>query len=204
MKKIISMVLVLVMALSLMAGCGTKNNTTDPSGTVASTNGATPAPETNSQEVLEKIWKSFNEHAAEDEKFPVSGGDSENPTMDGPGKVDITNADTLGFTLNLAADLHKQIDEAASLMHAMNANTFTAAAYHVTKGTDLNKFVSTAAEGIKNTQWICGFPEHLVVATVYGEYVIVAYGAEAIIGQVKNEITAAYPEAVIAVDEPLE
>lgn len=189
MKKIMSMLLVLTMAVSLLAGCGEKN---DPA-----------AVKTSALEVLETIWASYNKNASDDMKIPVSGGNPEEPVMDGPGKVDVTNTDTLSFTLNLAADLHAKVDDAASMMHMMNANTFTAASYHVAAGTEISEFTAAAADGIKNTQWICGFPEQLVVATVNGEYVVVAYGAADLIGQFKNEIKAAYPEAVIAVDESL-
>lgn len=198
MKKIISMLLVLTMALALMAGCATKNDPT--TGTDASN---PVAEKTTAVEVLQKIWDSYNKNAGDEMKPPISGGNPEEPVMDAPGKVDVSNTDVLGFTLNLATDLHAKVDDAASMMHMMNANTFTVAAYHVVAGTDVKEFAATATDGIKKTQWICGFPEHLVVATVNGEYVITAYGATDLIEQFKNEIKAVYPEAVIAADESL-
>ena len=49
--------------------------------------------------------------------------------MDAPGKFDISKTEELGITLGLPEDLWDDIDDAASMVHMMNANTFTGAVY---------------------------------------------------------------------------
>ena len=95
------------------------------------------------------------------------------------------------------------IDGAASLMHAMNANTFTGAAYHVADAGNLDAFVAAMKGAIESNQWMCGFPEKLIIATLGEDYAVVAFGAADIIDNFKTKLTAAYPVTVIAVEEAL-
>ena len=66
------------------------------------------------------------------------------------------------------------MDEAASLVHMMNANTFTAAAYHATG--DTAELAQQLRDNIMQRQWMCGFPDKQVVAVV-DEYVVAVFGA---------------------------
>ena len=64
------------------------------------------------------------------------------------------------------------------MIHMMNANTFTGAAYHLTGDVSADEFADALKEGILAKQWICGMPDTLVVINVDGQYVIAAYGAD--------------------------
>lgn len=196
MKKLICMLLALTMALS-MAACRSNDNANTTEGT---TEGTTAAPEiqTSALEVLETIWNAYS-----DEKFAVMGGAADAYVDGAPGSVEVTNTDMLVYTLLLPEAQAAQIDEAASLMHAMMLNNFTAAAYHLTEGTDVAAFTAAVHEAISNNPWICGMPEQMLVAVIHGEYVVTAFGVNAAMDPFKTALTAAYPDAQIAYSEAI-
>ena len=155
MKKIISVLLIAMLVLSVV-GCA---------------KGSQTSAYADSKEVLTTVWSAF----AQADKFPVGGGDSENFVADGPGNFDITKTEELDVSLALPASQTANIEEAASMMHMMNSNMFTGAAYKVKEGTDVQAFANEYKTGINTRQWMCGFPEKFVVIEV-GNFVITAFG----------------------------
>lgn len=184
MKKTISLTLALVLALSL-AACG-KNSNTDSSADV-------PA---DANTLLTTVWDSYTD----DEKFPASGGDYTTPVEDAPGAVDISDADNLNYMLTLPVEDASKIDGAAALSHMMNANTFTCGALRVKNGDDAAKLAEDLRDAIQNKQWMCGFPDKLVIATL-GNYVVSVYGDEELVNTFRDKLQAAYSDAAIAYDE---
>jgi len=160
MKKFTALVLAAVLTLSL-AACGNK---TDDKGDQA----AAPA---SALDLLEKVWNSYTD----DEKFPAAGGDysEENIRENAPGVYDLTDRAVVNSSLGLPETA--MVDQAASLVHMMNLNTFTAAAYHCTD--DADALATALRDNIQQRQWVCGFPDKVAVAVV-GEYVVSVYGAE--------------------------
>lgn len=151
-------------------------------------------------ELLNTVWGSYGE----DEKFAVAGGDmsEENMSMDGPGKFGLEDADAVDASLGFpAADVDK-IDDAASIMHMMNANTFTCGAYHVKSAGDVDQVVADIKDNVMNRQWLCGFPDKLVVVTE-GDCVIAFFGENEIADTFKTKLTAAYPNAQVVVDDAI-
>ena len=185
MKKIFAMLLVAAMVLS-MAACGK-----DDKGKEAS--GDTPV------QVLTTVWDKF----ADDQKFAISGGDWDNSVMDAPGEFDATNAEALDSMLGFPQDKVEAIDAAASFMHMMNANTFTSGVYHVTNADDVSAVCDALKENIMNRQWMCGFPETLIIVTVDDNYVISAFGNGQIIETFKNKISGVYDNATVVYEESL-
>ena len=108
MKRILTMLLALAMVFSV-AACGKKSN-----------DGANDKP----VDVLTKVWDTYKD----DEKFAAGGGDANNMVMDGPGKYDVSDVEGLDAQLGFPQASVALIDDAASLVHMMNANTFTAGA----------------------------------------------------------------------------
>ena len=189
MKKLFSLLLAAAMILSL-AACGSKND-----GSAA--DGDQPA---TALELLEAVWSSY----AEDDKFAVSGGDmnEENMVDDAPGNFSVADGDTLDYMLGYpAADVDKLTD-AASLIHMMNANTFTAGAFHVASSSDVDSVVSDLKDNIMNRQWMCGFPDKLVILTL-GDYVVSCYGAEDLVDQFSGKVTETFADAAVACDEAI-
>lgn len=179
--------LALVMAVSLMA-CGKKDD--------GKNNADAPA---DSLALLTKVWDSYTD----DEKFPAAGGDYETSVDDAPGAFDPSNADNLNFLLTVPTEDASLIDDAASLMHMMNANTFTCGAFHVTSKDDVETVASDLRDAIQSKQWMCGFPDKLVVLT-YGEYVVALFGADDLVDDFVNTMTATYTGVQTACDEPIQ
>ncbi len=213
MKKKIALLLLTVMTMSLI-GCGEKDTTggNDDAGnkdTVVEDNAAddTQADDTSNDSasaesavgVLNSIWATYEE----DNKFAAGGGDSQNMVMDEPGAFDVTNTEELNATLGFPTDYADKIDDAASLMHMMNANTFTGGAYHVTNADDVTAVCDALKESIMNRQWMCGFPETLIIVVVDDNYVISAFGNGEIIETFKNKTTGAFSNATVVYEESL-
>ena len=182
MKKLIAMLLAVVLVAS-MAACG--NN----AGTAGDTQPKVEVPAT-ALEILEKVWSSYTD----DEKFPVFGGNqNENAVMDAPAKFDLTDTDGLTYTLLVPAEQAANIDDAASMIHMMNANTFSSAVFHV-KG-DVKAFAEAMYTAVSGNRWMCGMPEKLLVTIVGGEYVLVAFGLNDAMTPFQTKLAAAYPAA---------
>ena len=92
---------------------------------------------------------------------------------------------------------------AASLTHMMNANSFTCGAFHVKNSGDVSAVADALRQNVQNTQWMCGFPDKLVVLT-YGEYVVALFGADDLVDDFVNTMTATYTGVQTACDEPLQ
>ena len=125
--------------------------------------------------LLTAVWDAHSD----DEKFPAAGGDYENPVEDA-GKI----------------------DGAASLSHMMNANTFTCGAFHVTSKDDVETVASDLRDAIQSKQWMCGFPDKLVIFT-YDQYVVSLYGDEELVNTFRDKFTATYSDSTIAYDEAI-
>ncbi len=147
----------------------------------------------NPLDVLTNAWAAMGD----EEKFPIGGGDSANMVMGAPGAFDIANAEELDALLGLSADGAAKIDGAASLLHMMNANTFTCGAFSVVAGEDVSAFVTALKDNIQARQWMCGFPEKLVIVTI-DNVVVSMFGN----GQIVDSFTAKLGGTVV-VDEAI-
>ena len=92
------------------------------------------------------------------------------------------------------------VSEAASLLHAMNANTFTSGAFKVA---DAAAFTTAMQTAIQGNMWMCGFPEQLVIFTFGNEFVVYAFGNGELVANFQAKLAAAHPDAVLAVNEPI-
>ncbi len=149
--------------------------------------------------ILESVWALYTE----DEKFPAAGGDYDAMVDGAPGKAGLTNPENLSYLLTFPADDVAKLDGAASLMHMMNANTFTCGAYHVANSEDVAAVVEDIYAAITTKQWMCGFPEQLIIAT-NGNLIVAAFGNLDLITTFHEKLTAAdsgftfvYDEAIV-------
>ena len=182
MKKYISMLLALVMVFGLVAcGNNAQNETEAPAADAQA-----PA---STLEVMENIWALYTD----DEKFPVMGGNPEGGVMDAPANWDLAFAEGLTSFLMLSAEDVANIDEAATLIHMMNSNTFTGAVLHLKDGVDAAAFAATAKDGIVNGHFLCGAPEKVIVADMGGNYLLIALGVNDAMGPFEAKLAEAYP-----------
>ncbi len=183
MKKIVSMILIGLMT-AVLAGCGQKAAT--------STNSYNQA-----VEILDVIWDSV----PEENKFACFGGNVSSPEENKPGTLLATDTDSLGYMALWPESLNGNVDDAATLIHMMNANTFTGVCIKV-KGVKADEIVNTVEERITTNQFMCGFPEKLVIATS-GDYIFYAFGATDIISDFLEGVNKV-EGAAVKVDRPLE
>ena len=189
MKKMIALILTLVMVLSV-AACGSKEPApveTEPPVNVPGS----------ALEILENIWALY----ADDEKFPVMGGDMVNMVDGAPGAYGLEDTESLSYQLLVPADQAANIDEAASLFHGMMLNNFTCGAFHVTG--DADAFAAAMVNAVKGNQWMCGMPETMLVAVIGGEYVVMAFGINDAMNPFIAKLAEAYPDAVIVSNEAI-
>ena len=189
MKKIVALMLAFVLALGLTAcGGGNKGAETAKDDTEGKS----------AVQILEDVWAAY-----EGEKFAIAGGDYENMIIDAPGAVNVSDGETLDALLGFPAASAGLIDDGASMMHMMNQNTFTAGVYHVTKADDVQAVADAVKENIMNRQWMCGFPDDLVVYSVGTNYVAAVFGAEDIVDNFEESLEGYYASTKILYDEDL-
>ncbi len=180
MKKIIALLLVAVMAVAMFAACGGNEG------------GSNTNVEVTALEVLNTVWGKYEEA---DKLFPVMGGDGEDMIMDNPDKVD--ELDNLQYVMYVPAEEVINVTEAAFMQHAMNANTFSCSAMKLAEGVDLETFATTMKDTLLNNQWMCGFPEKLVVASVGADCVVIAFGVNDAMTPFQTKLAEAYADANI-------
>lgn len=165
MKRTIRLFLAILTAF-LVSGCG---GSQDPSG-------KDEAAEASAYEDALAVLDAVKGAYGEDELFAMYGGNQDAAVMDAPGKFDINSTEELQFTLGLPESQCANIDDAASMVHMMNGNIFTGAAYHLKDGVNRNDFADAVKTEILDRQWICGQPDTLLIIQVDASYVITAYG----------------------------
>lgn len=190
MKNIVR-ILAAAMAFVLLAGCG----------------GQPPMEETGEaapqyKDALEAL-NAITGVYKEGELFSLYGGDQENAVMDAPGKFDITKTEELNLVLGLPESEAANIEDAASMVHMMNANTFTGAAYRLKDGTDTEQFAEAVKDNILARQWMCGQPDTLVMIDAGGGYVITAFGEAEIMELFKTNALSALTGAEVIVETPI-
>lgn len=123
-------------------------------------------------EVLEAVAGAYKQ----EDQFAMYGGDQEHAVMDAPGSFDIRKTEELEAVLGLPSELADQLEDAASMVHMMNGNVFTGAAYRLRDNADKHAFAQAVQSALLKKQWMCGQPDTLAVWEVDGTYVITAYG----------------------------
>ena len=193
MKRIIALALVAVMVLSF-AACAKQNGengTTVPSD-------IQKGQANSALEILEKVWSKYST----DEKFPATGGSEKHMKEDMPGKFDVSDAEALDFELGFPKAKASEIDDAASLTHMLNQNNFSCGVYHVKSSGNAETLAGKMKENILARQWLCGFPEKLVILTV-GDYIVSVFGAAELINTFTEKLTSEYSSAKQLFDMPI-
>ena len=202
MKKLLALLLVGLMGL----GCAACSKTTSEGN--KEENKKEEISITDANEILTTVWDKFEDEDSDgnmyNDKFAIIGGHFENPVDNAPGKYDVAMAEDLEFQLCVPQDAIAKIDDAAAMIHMMNANTFTAGAFHVTEAADMDAFVSEVKERTVGNQWMCGFPDQLLIVTIGDNYVVSAFGNADTMKEFKAVLMAEYADAAkVVVEESL-
>ena len=203
MKKLLVLLLATAMTFACVA-CGNAENGENKGTTENETVKVEIA---DANEILTKTWDEYKASASQDIQFPIGGGYGESMVMDAPAKFDVTAEgakDMLIYSFCIPAEAIDMTDDVAAMMNMMMANNFTSAAYHVTDVANVETVVSGIKDATLNNQWMCGFPEKLIIVTVGEDYVVSAFGNGMVIDAFETAITTVYGDAaVVSVQENL-
>ena len=202
MKKILALILALTFVLAL-ASCGAKDDAketeTNANTTVDTTvdtdeyveeefvEDEVPAPTTDTGILLNNVWATYSE---DEMFFPMMG------------EFEITDAESIDATLGFPQAELDKITENYYLIHGMNANTFTGAAYKMADGVDSAALVEAIKTNIMGRRWMCGFPETLIIIEADG-CLITAFGNGEIIENFKTKTLDAIDGAALVLEEPI-
>ncbi len=185
-KKIIMSIIAIVLVVSIGAiavGCN---------------KGAPKIEVADSADVINKVLDTY----AEDKKFASMGGDMETPVDGKAGLMKLTDTETINYMLHTNDDLVAQTDEIASFVHAMNANTFTSGSFKLKDAATADTFCTSLKDSVLATQWMCGFPEKIVIFNVNGgDYVVYAIGNGEAVDYFKTQLTTVMGESAVLVTE---
>lgn len=181
-KRLVCLLIVIMFAVALCACAKEEGNKGSQTSQDAVTTPADDSTDENADKqegsldsvsVLSDVWATYGE----DEKFYGMGGDMNNMVENAPGLFSLEDKEALTATLLVQGDAVDMIDEAASLVHGMNLNVFTGAAFHLTDPANAEVFAKAMETNIINNQWMCGSPDQYVIYLVGEEHVVMAFGA---------------------------
>ena len=176
-----------------VAGDTTSADTTTEGGAIA-----VELPEGNTATtVLNNVWVKYSV----EQKFYAAGGDYDNAVENFAGDVPV-DSEFLTDKLLVPADQVANVAEAGSLRHGMNENNFTCGAFKLVEGADETAFVTAMQTAIQNNQWVCGFPEILLVMKAEG-VILVAFGHSDIVPTFQTNVTNAFAGAEVLVNEAI-
>jgi ornithine carbamoyltransferase len=211
-KKIAAILLVGLMITSCVS-CGNSNNNQNGTQNNAQSNTQNQTEQGNStqstdsklnitsaNELLTKVWNTYEDKDSDNnmynDKFPILGGHFESYTEEAPGEYDLSKTADLERSFCFPADKIDLIDNAATMMHLMYANTFSASAYHVKDATKINEVAKSIQDCVMKNQWLDGDPEELLIMTVGDDYIVSVFGEEEQIEYFKAGIKTVYKDAV--------
>ncbi len=157
----------------------------------------------NPLEVLNTVWASYGDA----EKFPAGGGDmltEATTNWEGPAAFGVTGdaVEALEATLHFPSASASKITDAASLMHAMNANTFTCGVFKVADANEMDALVTEIKTTIDGTQWMCGFPEKVLIAKT-GDTIVSVVGNTDLVDTFNTKLTTAYATTTVVINEAI-
>lgn len=185
-KKIIMSIVAVALVVAIgviVVGCG---------------NGAAKMEFTDTADVINKVVDTYTE----ENKFFAVGGDINTPVDGKAGLMNLADTEVVNSMLHTNDELLADVDEVASFVHAMNANTFTSGAFKLKSAGDAESFAASLKESVLATQWMCGFPEKIVIVNVNGgDYVVYAIGNGEAIDYFKTQLTTVMGESAVVVTE---
>lgn len=215
MKKLTSILLVMVMVISVATGCRRQTpqestnrteSTTEPT-TAATDHTQQPtqtepemmgSADTGSAKILSKIWDAYGA----DERFSSYGGTVEHSVSDAPGDLDMANTEELTARYLVPTEYLPDLEEGASLVHLMNNNIFTGVVFRIREGAQLSTVAKALRENVQRNQWICGQPDRLLIAEVDG-HLLMAFGSTDAMAIFSTRLNAVYAHSRILYDEAI-
>lgn len=203
MKKLLSLMMAMLLLASALTltGCSqinddVNNDTTESVSSEAPVSSEEPEePAYQSAVALyEAIWAAYGE----DNKFACAGGDAEH-SAEAPAQFALTdeNKETFVYLLHVTDELYDMLeDDVATLQHMMNTNTYSSAVAKLKDASQAADFAEAYKTAIQSQQWMCGFPDMVIVIQM-GDYVVMAYGSVDNISHLLTACTSLQEDAVV-------
>lgn len=150
-----------VMASALLCGC-------------AGNNGAPDNSISSALSVLETVWNSY----AEEERFFVVGGNQENAKEGAPAAFDVEKTEELESMFLVPKKEASSVEDAASMVHAMNTNVFSSVVFQIKEGVDIKSFMAMLEKEGSEKKWLCGAPEILSISQLNEDTISLTFGTE--------------------------
>lgn len=168
----------------------------EPTGTI---NDNLQPVQSNAVAILEQIWGQFSQ----EERFACYGGSIEHAVNDAPGSLELDNIEELASKYLFPGAMLQDVKEAASLVHMMNSNIFTAMVVRLSSDGDMEMLYKQWRDAIQNNRWICGQPDRLILAQIDGDSLLMSFGSKDIMTQLQQKLAAAYPNAAVLYNEAI-
>ena len=123
--------------------------------------------------------------------------------MDTPANYDMEYAENMTYNLLVPADQIANVAEAASMIHMMNANTFTCGVFRLAEGVSAADFGAAMQTAVQGNMWMCGFPEQLLIKDIAGTYVLVAFGLNDVMTTFEKHLNEVYRAAATLYSDPI-
>lgn len=205
MNPLLSFVLAIVLLCCLLTGCTVSVSPPVPSLTAApttvtdSTDSAVGTAQTRCAQILDAVWQQYEA----EERFAAYGGSIEHAVEDNPGDLALHNTEELTTRYLIPQDRMDGITEAASLVHLMNSNIFTAAAVRLKDGGEIQAFAGAWRDAMQNNRWICGSPDRILIVQVEQDILLTVFASEENVYAFHGKLAAAFPNAVVLFEEPI-
>ncbi len=217
MKRIIAVLMVALLTFAL-AACGAKDDNTTttteatetvttvaPTEDVTAGTDAVVVTDNAALNILNTVWAAYSEN--DPNFFPAAGGDmltEATTNWEGPAAFGTTGeaAEAFEAMLHFPNASVSKLTSAASMMHAMNANTFTCGAFQVADTAEIEALTAEIKTTIDGTQWMCGFPEKVLIVTV-DDVIIACVGNTQLVDDFNAKLATAYTNATVVIDEAI-
>lgn len=216
MKRIIAVLMVALLTFALTACFAESDNTTTttttaevttvaPTEEVTEGTNAVVATDNEALNILNTVWAAYSEN--DPNYFFAAGGDmltEETTNWEGPAAFGTTGeaAEAIEAMLHFPAASASKLTAAASMMHSMNANTFTCGAFVVTDAAEIEALTAEIKATIDGTQWMCGFPEKVLIVTV-DNTILACVGNTQLVDDFNTKLATAYANATVVIDEAI-
>lgn len=147
-------------------------------------------------DILTKVWDTYEMEDSDgnmyNDRFSIMGGHFESSVMDMPAKYDLTEVSDLEVMYCVPQNVVSMIDDGATMVHLMRANTFTAGVYHVTEKTNVESVVKAIKTQLSEKRWLDGVPDRHVIGVIDDQYVIAFWGTEEVVANFEKELKSIY------------
>lgn len=211
MKRTIMILFTFAMVVCLLTGCrrrepqeSTNNTEATTAPTTLPTQQTETEPEilgtsdTQSAKILSRIWDAYGT----DQRFACYGGTVEHSVNDAPGDLDMSSTEELTAKYLLPTEHLSDVEEGASLVHLMNNNIFTAAAFRIRSEVSVQTVAKALRNQVQRNQWICGQPDRLLIADVEGQ-LLMTFGSGDAMEVFRSKLGEVYPDAKLLYDEAI-